>query len=73
MKTYTTRFNTIISPRILSDLMESIRAGEDTQDSITDHLRDVIPQHDEDFEEAMEVYNHVEQLIYDEEDLLDLD
>ena len=60
---YTTRFGTTISSRILSELMKSIAAGTDSQTSITDHLRDPIPPHDEDLDEAMEVYNHAEGLL----------
>ena len=62
-KPYTTRFGTTIPPRILSDLIESIAAGTDWQRSITEHLRDTIPERDEDLEEAMEVYNHAEQIL----------
>lgn len=63
---YTTRFGTTISSRILSELMRSIAAGTDWQTSITDHLRDAIPTHDEDYDEAMEVYNHAEQILEDQ-------
>ena len=62
---YTTAYGTLISQPILSELIESIRKGEDSQKSIVDHLRDGIPQHDNDLEEAMEVYNHAEGLLYE--------
>ena len=63
--TYTTSNGTLISSRVLSELLESIRKGEDSQRSLVDHLRDVIPQLDDDLNEAMEVYNHAEGLLYE--------
>jgi len=63
MKPYTTSRGTKISQRILCDLMDSISKGDDYQRSITDHLRDVIPVHDDDLDEANEVYNHVEAVM----------
>lgn len=67
IESYTTTRGTKISQRILRDLMDSISKGEDCQRSITDHLRDVIPVHDDDLDEAMEVYNHAESVM-DEND-----
>ena len=70
---YTTTRGTEISQRILCDLMESIRKGEDTQRSITDHLREVIPVHDDDWDEAMEVYNHAESVMHENDPCLVID
>lgn len=50
---YTTTRGTKISKRILCDLMESIRKGEDTQRSITDHLQTKISPAREHHECAM--------------------
>ena len=70
---YTTSRGTKISRRILCDLMESIRKGEDLQTAITDHLREIIPVHDDDLDEAMEVYNHAESVMDENDPFLVID
>lgn len=62
---YTTNYGTIIPGRVIGEVGEDILAGVDYQKTQTDHLRDLIPAHDEDLEEANEVYNYVEGLIED--------
>jgi hypothetical protein len=62
---YTTNYGTRIPGRVIGEVGADILAGVDYQKTITDHLRDLIPAHDEDLEEANEVYNYVESLIED--------
>lgn len=66
MKSYTTRYGTVIPGRILADVLEDIRNGVDYQRTITDHLRDPIPVHEDGLDEANEVYNHVQEIFEDE-------
>ena len=65
--TYTTNYGTKITGRVLETIKERIKADHDWQRIITDELRDVIPVHDEDLDEANEVYNFVLQSIYEDE------
>ena len=65
MDNYTTTYGTVITPGILRAVKADILGGVDYQKTITDHLRDLIPAHDEDLEEANEVYNYVESLVED--------
>ena len=67
MNNYTTSYGRTISARILGNVRRDILEGIDYQKTITDHLRDPIPVHDEDLDEANEVYNHVQALVDDEE------
>lgn len=66
MNTYTTRHGREIPKRALREVVRRIRAGDDFQDIITDELREFIPEHDEDLDEATEVFNHCEELETDE-------
>ena len=65
IKPYTTSHGTKISATILRYIYDDIIAGVDDQKTVNDWLRDPIPQHDEDLEEANEVYDHVESLVDD--------
>jgi len=65
--TYTTNYGTKITGRVLETIKERIKADHDWQRIITDELRDVIPVHDEDLDEANEVYNFVLESIYEDE------
>lgn len=67
MEPYTTTYGTKISTRILHHVYDDIIAGVDDQKTLNDWLRDPIPEHAEDMEEAYEVYSHVEYLINDAE------
>lgn len=62
---YTTNYGTIIPGRVIGEIGAEIYAGVDDQKTMNDHLRDLIPAHDDDLEEANEVYNYVEGLIKD--------
>ena len=62
---FTTSYGRKISTGVLMSLMTDIRMGKDYQDSITNHLRDILPEHDDDLDEASEVYNHAETLLED--------
>ena len=67
MEPYTTTHGTKIGGSILRRVYDDIIAGVDYQKTINDWLRDPIPQHDEDLEEANEVYDHVQRIIDDGE------
>jgi hypothetical protein len=67
MKAYTTNYGTKITGRVLETMKERIKADHDWQRIITDELGDVIPVHDENLDEAMEVLNFVEDSIHVEE------
>ena len=67
MDNYTTTYGTVIAPGILRAVKADILGGVDYHKTLNDHIRDPIPQHDEDLDEANEVYNHVESIIDDEE------
>lgn len=67
METYTTTHGTKIGVAILRRVYDDIIAGADYQKTINDFLRDPIPQHDEDLDEANEVYDHVQRIIDDAE------
>jgi len=73
MDNYTTTYGTVIAPGILRAVKADILAGVDYQKTITDHLRDPIGVHEDDLEEANEIYNHVESIIDDEEADANLD
>jgi hypothetical protein len=62
---YTTKYGTIIPGRVIGEIGAEIYAGVDYQKTITDHLRDLIPDHDQDLEEASEIYGYVESLFED--------
>jgi hypothetical protein len=49
----------------MADLLTDIAKGVDFQKSVTDHTRDLIPIHDEDYDEAMEVYGAAEEMYYE--------
>jgi hypothetical protein len=63
MEAYTTSNGTKIGTAILQRVYDDIVAGVDYQKTINDWLRDPIPVHDEDLDEANEVYNHVQDLV----------
>ena len=63
MKNYTTTYGRTIGSAILQHIYDDIIAGVDHQKTLNDLIRDPIPQHDEDFEEASEVYDHVQHTI----------
>jgi hypothetical protein len=65
MEAYTTSNGTKIGTAILQRVYDDIVAGVDYQKTINDWLRDPIPVHDEDLDEANEVYNHVQELVDD--------
>jgi DNA-directed RNA polymerase subunit RPC12/RpoP len=67
MKPYTTNYGTVIAPGILRAVKADILGGVDYQKTLNDYLRDPIGVHEDDFEEANEVYNHVQSIIDDEE------
>jgi DNA-directed RNA polymerase subunit RPC12/RpoP len=67
MNPYTTTYGTVIAPGILRAVKADILGGVDHQKTITDHLRDPIPVHDEDHDEAVEIYDYVQSIIDDEE------
>jgi predicted nucleic acid-binding Zn ribbon protein len=67
MNPYTTNYGTVIAPGILRAVKADILGGVDHQKTLNDYLRDPIPQHEEDLDEANEVYNHVESIIGEEE------
>jgi hypothetical protein len=67
MKAYTTNYGTKITGRVFETMKERIKADHDWQRIITDELGDVIPVHDENLDEAMEVLNFVEDSIHEEE------
>ena len=49
----------------MADLLTDIAKGVDYQRSITDHTRDLIPDHEDDYDEAMEVYGAAEEMYYE--------
>ncbi len=65
IEAFTTRYGTTIPARVIRDIIRDIVEGVDYQRTITDHLREFIPEHDDDLEEASEVYNHAEALAFD--------
>lgn len=67
MKPYTTTYGTVIAPGILRAVKADILGGVDYDKTLNDYLRDPIGVHEDDYEEANEVYNHVESIIADEE------
>jgi hypothetical protein len=64
MKPITTSWGRVIPSRVLEEIRSDIMDGVDWQRTITDHLRDLIPEHEEDQDEAMEVYNQVEDDLF---------
>jgi hypothetical protein len=57
---YTTCYGTTIPSRFLRAAAERILQGDDWQRIMNEELRDAIPQHEEDYDEANEVYNYIE-------------
>jgi hypothetical protein len=49
----------------MADLLADIAKGVDSQKSVTDHTRDLIPVHEDDYDEAMEVYGAAEEMYYE--------
>jgi hypothetical protein len=64
---YETRFGRVFPSRVLETVIGRIREDHDSQRVITEELRDLIPVHDEDLDEAMEVYGHCEDILADME------
>jgi hypothetical protein len=60
MTPITTSWGRVIPSRVLEDIRKDILDNVDWQRTITNHLRDLIPEHEDDCEEAMQVYNQVE-------------
>jgi hypothetical protein len=60
---YKTSYGTTIPASTLRKIRQDILDEVDYQKTQTDHLRDLIPSHDEDTEEANEIMNHVERLM----------
>jgi DNA-directed RNA polymerase subunit RPC12/RpoP len=67
MDNYTTNYGTVIAPGILRAVKADILGGVDYDKTLNDYLRDPIPVHEHDLEEASEVYNHVQAIIDGEE------
>lgn len=63
--TYTTSYGRTIPAKIIQELINDIQKGVDFQRSINDHLCDIIPKHENDLDEATEIYNHAEEIYYD--------
>jgi hypothetical protein len=72
-KSYTTSYGTTIPAKVMSDLIADIAAGVDLQRSANDHIRDLIPVHEHDWDEAMEAYNHAEEIFWDNQAIIDPD
>lgn len=66
MKPYETRFGRTLPTRALRAVVDRIKRDEDCQRIITEELRDFIPVHEDDLDEAMEVYGHCEELADEE-------
>lgn len=62
-ETYTTRYGTTIPASTLRKIRHDVLNGVDYQQTETDHLRDLIPEHDQDMDEASEVISYVESLM----------
>lgn len=58
MKAFTTTKGRTIPPRVVLAVADRLHAGEDSQKVMTEELRDYIPEHEDDLDEANEVINH---------------
>lgn len=63
MKEYITTYGRVIPGYVLAAVKRDVLAGEDYQRTITNELREIIPVHAEDLEEAAEIYSHVEEQV----------
>jgi DNA-directed RNA polymerase subunit RPC12/RpoP len=66
MDNYTTTYGTVIAPGVLRAVKADILGGVDHQKTLNDYLRDPIPVHDEDHDEAVEIYDHVQSIVDNE-------
>lgn len=58
MKPYTTRYGRTIPPRVLRRVVDRLKEHDDFHRIMQEELRDPIPVHDEDLDEAYEVMSH---------------
>lgn len=65
---FITSYGTKIDSKRLSDIIRRIKRGESEQNIITEELRSLLPLHEQDIDEAYEIYDYCFDLV-DEETL----
>lgn len=61
MKPFTTSYGTTITAATMQRVVDRTLAGEDWERILNEEIRDPIPEHDDDMEEAMEVLREGEE------------
>jgi hypothetical protein len=68
IESFTTTYNTKIDTTVLSEVIRRIKSQDDPQNIIVEELREALSVHDNDIDEAYEIYDYCQDLV-DEENL----